>query len=205
MVERKVYVGNRFRHYQGAWYEIVGFAIHTETEEKLVLFKRTDIKGNTWAKPISSFLEKAPEENNPTHQKFLFMSEKELDEKDLQESEVNAIPIYRITDNALRYFRENAKNASNAPAHIIERRLSALIYNSTSPPKQMDESTMKYYFSGFRMMVNTRTQEIFYIMWDNDEHKGPGVKRGIMQNLVETFKKLGLSKSGGCWASKIGI
>lgn len=39
-----------YKHYKGATYEVTGFAVHTETEDELVIYR--DIKGNVWARPL---------------------------------------------------------------------------------------------------------------------------------------------------------
>lgn len=51
-------VGEIYRHKKGKLYRILGFAVHTETEELLVIY--ADIYGadpNTWARPLTMFME----------------------------------------------------------------------------------------------------------------------------------------------------
>ncbi|MGP3749674.1 DUF1653 domain-containing protein [Bacillus sp. SG20033] len=49
-------VGCRFKHYKGGLYKVIGEAIHTETEEKLVTYE--DMDGILWARPKEMFFEK---------------------------------------------------------------------------------------------------------------------------------------------------
>lgn len=49
-------VGCRFRHYKGGLYKVIGEAIHTETEEKLVIYEDHD--GVLWARPKEMFFGK---------------------------------------------------------------------------------------------------------------------------------------------------
>ena len=59
-------------------YQVIGEAMHTETEEMLViyqaLYKSEDgIYGKIYARPIDMFLEEVPEgKENPTGQKYRF-------------------------------------------------------------------------------------------------------------------------------------
>ncbi|TXF72830.1 DUF1653 domain-containing protein [Bacillus subtilis] len=46
-------VGCRFKHYKGGLYKVIGEAIHTETEEKLVTYE--DMDGILWARPNEMF------------------------------------------------------------------------------------------------------------------------------------------------------
>ncbi len=50
-------VGDRYRHFKGNEYIVRGFATHTETEEKLVLYSSEDKPGQLWARPIKMFTE----------------------------------------------------------------------------------------------------------------------------------------------------
>ncbi|UWD95622.1 DUF1653 domain-containing protein [Bacillus velezensis] len=49
-------VGCWFRHYKGGLYKVIGEAIHTETEEKLVTYEDQD--GVFWARPKAMFFGK---------------------------------------------------------------------------------------------------------------------------------------------------
>ena len=128
--------GTRVRYYNGTWYEIRGYATHTEKDEELIIYQRTDIQGNLWAKPLALFLAEAPTENNPTCQRYLFMSGKELNETHKQIPEIDGIKIYRLSENALKHYRENARNGKDAPVEVVERRLSAMISLSTMNPNK---------------------------------------------------------------------
>ncbi|WP_444559063.1 DUF1653 domain-containing protein [Bacillus stercoris] len=47
------FIGFRFKHYKGGLYKVIGEAIHTETEEKLVTYE--DMDGILWARPKDMF------------------------------------------------------------------------------------------------------------------------------------------------------
>lgn len=54
--EEEVTLG-RYRHFKGSEYEVIGFAIHSETEEKLVLYKSLKNPDEVWARPYDMFKE----------------------------------------------------------------------------------------------------------------------------------------------------
>ena len=49
-----------YKHYKGNLYEVIGVAQHSETLEKLVVYRATYQKEheNLWVRPLSMFLEK---------------------------------------------------------------------------------------------------------------------------------------------------
>lgn len=47
----------RYRHYKGAEYSVIGFARHSETEERLVLYIPLYGEGECWARPLQMFME----------------------------------------------------------------------------------------------------------------------------------------------------
>jgi glycosidase len=52
----KVALG-RYRHFKGGEYEVIGFATHTETEEKLVIYISLYDNNKVWARPYDMFTE----------------------------------------------------------------------------------------------------------------------------------------------------
>ena len=47
----------KYRHFKGNEYEVIGFAKHSETEEKLVLYKSVQNSDDVWARPYDMFKE----------------------------------------------------------------------------------------------------------------------------------------------------
>ena len=47
----------RYRHYKGNEYEVIGEATHTETEERLVVYKALYAPYAVWARPFSMFFD----------------------------------------------------------------------------------------------------------------------------------------------------
>lgn len=45
----------RYRHYKGGEYSVIGFARHSETDERLVLYIPLYGDGECWARPVSMF------------------------------------------------------------------------------------------------------------------------------------------------------
>lgn len=46
-----------YRHYKGGEYEVIGFAKHSETEEKLVIYRNIHNLSEVWARPYSMFFD----------------------------------------------------------------------------------------------------------------------------------------------------
>ncbi len=46
-----------YRHFKGGEYEVIGFATHSETGEKLVIYRNIHNMSEVWARPYSMFLE----------------------------------------------------------------------------------------------------------------------------------------------------
>ena len=47
----------KYRHYKGNEYEVIGFAIHSETLEDMVIYKALYGDGKTWVRPASMWEE----------------------------------------------------------------------------------------------------------------------------------------------------
>lgn len=74
-----------YRHYKGKLYELIGIGHHTETFEKMVLYRGlyTDNefgKNPLWVRPLDMFVE-AVEYEGKTVPRFTFISEENLMEK----------------------------------------------------------------------------------------------------------------------------
>jgi hypothetical protein len=47
----------RYRHYKGGEYEVYGVARHSETDEKLVVYRPLYGEGALWVRPLEMFTE----------------------------------------------------------------------------------------------------------------------------------------------------
>ena len=47
----------RYRHFKGGVYDVIGFAKHSETGEKLVIYKSAENPDDVWARPYDMFAE----------------------------------------------------------------------------------------------------------------------------------------------------
>ncbi len=47
----------RYRHYKGNYYQVVGTARHSETEERMVVYRCLYGDGSLWVRPLAMFLE----------------------------------------------------------------------------------------------------------------------------------------------------
>jgi hypothetical protein len=82
-MKRKLQIEQYYRHFKNHWYKVIDIAEHTETSERLVIYTPLYGEKGTFARPLTMFLEEVPmEKENPTGQKYRFMSLQELDLKD---------------------------------------------------------------------------------------------------------------------------
>jgi hypothetical protein len=47
----------KYRHYKGKFYEVIGIALHSETEEKLVVYRCLYGDHCLWVRPLDMFTE----------------------------------------------------------------------------------------------------------------------------------------------------
>ena len=52
----------RYRHYKGNFYEVLGVARHSETDEELVVYRALYGEGGLWVRPKAMFLEEVLQE-----------------------------------------------------------------------------------------------------------------------------------------------
>ena len=64
----------KYRHFKGNFYEVVGFAKHSETLEDLVVYKALYGKGELWVRPASMWNETV-ERDGKTFKRFTFVEE----------------------------------------------------------------------------------------------------------------------------------
>ncbi len=50
-------VPGRYRHHKGNFYEVLGVARHSESEEKLVVYRCLYGDGSLWVRPLGMFME----------------------------------------------------------------------------------------------------------------------------------------------------
>jgi hypothetical protein len=64
----------RYRHFKGGEYEVIGVAIHSETGEKMVVYRALYGEGGLWIRPEAMFLETV-ERNGKTLPRFEYIGE----------------------------------------------------------------------------------------------------------------------------------
>ncbi|MBX9579087.1 MAG: DUF1653 domain-containing protein [Gemmataceae bacterium] len=47
----------RYRHFKGGLYEVLGVARHSETDERLVVYRPLSGDGGLWVRPAAMFIE----------------------------------------------------------------------------------------------------------------------------------------------------
>lgn len=64
----------RYQHYKGAYYQVIGVAKHSETEEELVVYRPLYGEQGLWVRPLSMFIETVEVEGQ-TQPRFAFCAE----------------------------------------------------------------------------------------------------------------------------------
>ena len=59
----KVLIGRIYRHYKGDYYIVENIAIHSETGEKMVIYRALYEDGKVYARPYDMFIEKTNQGN----------------------------------------------------------------------------------------------------------------------------------------------
>lgn len=54
----------RYRHYKGNYYEVIGVVNHSETLEKMVLYRQLYGEGALWVRPLVMFIENVQVQGN---------------------------------------------------------------------------------------------------------------------------------------------
>lgn len=61
----------KYKHYKGNYYQVEGVATHSETEEKLVVYRLLYGEGALWVRPLAMFTEQI-EINGNLQPRFAF-------------------------------------------------------------------------------------------------------------------------------------
>ena len=70
---RKIEKGKKYRHFKGNEYIVLGVAMHTETEETLVVYQNTADEDKVYARPYDMFAGEVDRDKYPeVKQKYRF-------------------------------------------------------------------------------------------------------------------------------------
>ena len=58
-------VGCKYRHFKGGMYEVADIAVHSETEEPMVIYHSFYHPERVWCRPLSMFLSEVDREKYP--------------------------------------------------------------------------------------------------------------------------------------------
>lgn len=58
-------VGYRFRHFKGGVYVVTDLAVHSETEEPMVVYRNVNDPELVWCRPLSMFMSRVDREKYP--------------------------------------------------------------------------------------------------------------------------------------------
>ena len=70
---KKDMIGSRYRHFKGNIYVVQDIAVHSESAEPMVIYKRWDEPSDTWCRPLDMFCYEVDHEKyQEVVQKFRF-------------------------------------------------------------------------------------------------------------------------------------
>ena len=55
----------RYRHFKGKFYEVIGIARHSETEEPMVVYRALYGEGGIWVRPADMWVETVERDGKP--------------------------------------------------------------------------------------------------------------------------------------------
>ena len=58
-------IGNRYKHFKGGIYLVTDIAVHSETEEPMVVYKTFDNLNLVWCRPLNMFFSEVDHEKYP--------------------------------------------------------------------------------------------------------------------------------------------
>lgn len=64
-MEKRQITPGRYRHFKGNFYQVVGVARHSETEERLVVYRPLYGEGGLWVRPYEMFAGPVDREKYP--------------------------------------------------------------------------------------------------------------------------------------------
>ncbi|MGB5444414.1 MAG: DUF1653 domain-containing protein [Psychromonas sp.] len=73
MMKKEIKAG-RYRHYKGNLYQVEGVATHSESEEKLVVYRPLYGEQSLWVRPLDMFIEEV-EVDGKKQARFVFIGD----------------------------------------------------------------------------------------------------------------------------------
>ena len=84
--EEKIKVHGIYRHYGGDYYIVEGIGTHTETMEKMVIYRALYGNNEIWIRPLNMFLEEVEGKNQKHRFELQHIKSKAQPENDMEEN-----------------------------------------------------------------------------------------------------------------------
>lgn len=143
--QRKPEPGDGYRHFKDKLYEVVTLAIHSETEEEMVVYRQKYGEFKTYVRPLSMFLSEVDHEKYPEAvQKYRFELESALEDTgtDKEEPFVQEGLLYQFLDaNTLREKLKILEDRKETPTDlaITNMAMSVDVVVNDGPPEERIE------------------------------------------------------------------
>lgn len=146
--QRRPEPGDVYRHFKDKLYEVVTLAIHSETEEEMVVYRQKYGEFKTYVRPLSMFLSEVDHEKYPEAvQKFRFELESALEDAETDKEETETFVqeglLYQFLDaDTLKEKLKILEDRKETPTDLAITNMAMsvdVVVNDGPPEERIDE------------------------------------------------------------------
>lgn len=146
--QRRPEPGDVYRHFKDKLYEVVTLAIHSETEEEMVVYRQKYGEFKTYVRPLSMFLSEVDHEKYPeVVQKYRFELESALEDAETDKEETETFVqeglLYQFLDaDTLKEKLKILEDRKETPTDLAITNMAMsvdVVVNDGPPEERIDE------------------------------------------------------------------